>query len=83
MAKTDIFVANTPFVADIADGGKDEKGEPTTQRFAARTGQKFHANHPLVKLAPQYFDAEDGAAAPVSYAPNEAATAAPGELRNR
>ena len=90
MAKEGIYVANTSFVADVPDGGKDDDGNPTTQRLAAKTGQRFGANHPLVKLAlknaadgaPSYFDSEDGAGV-VNYGPPEAATAAPGEVRNR
>lgn len=81
MAKSDIYVANTSFVADVPDGGKDEDGNPTVTRHEAKAGKRFGGNHPLVKHAPYYFDAEDGLGT-VSYG-TEAATAAPGELRNR
>ena len=75
MGKNDIYVANTSFVADIDEGDKDEDGNPAPRRYAAKTGQKFQGNHPLVKMAPGYFDS-DGDSSRV-----EQATAAPGELR--
>ena len=73
--KNDIYTANTSFVADIDEGDKDEDGNPVPRRYAAKTGQKFAGNHPLVKLAPGYFDGEDASQRV------EQATAAPGEVR--
>jgi hypothetical protein len=82
-----VFIANTSFAADIETGKKDEEGNPILRRHTAFVGKKFEGAHPLVKLAPDYFDAEDGTsrviAADDSGSPVEAATAAPGELRNR
>jgi hypothetical protein len=76
MGKSDVYVANTSFVASFPDGGVDEKGNPTFYNLAAKTGQKFRGGHQLVKLAPNYFDSDDGSSPVI-----EAATAAPGELR--
>lgn len=84
MAKGSVFIANTSFAMDIDTGKKDENGNPITQQHIALMGRKYAASHPLVKLSPQYFDSdEEGAKIDYGNAPLEAASAAPGELRNR
>lgn len=84
MAKSDVFVANTSFAADVDTGKKDEDGKPIFQQHIAVVGRKYSGNHPLVKLAPGYFDSDaDGARVYGADPALEAATASPGELRNR
>jgi hypothetical protein len=84
MADKGVYVANTSFASSFPTGEKDEKGElildehgqPMTTTSSVLVGKRYGGNHPLVKLAPNYFDAE-GVASPVI----ESATAAPGEVR--
>ena len=59
-----VYVANTSFASSFPTGEKDENGTPLYAEVVALVGKRYRGDHPLVKLAPNYFDAE-GVASPV------------------
>jgi hypothetical protein len=69
VANTDIFVANTSGVATVPNNDAGVQVQ-------FNKGDRYRANHPLVKQCPTFFDPENGGNTVI-----EAATAAPGELR--